>query len=342
MARTPALPAKAEQALDVIRGLEAAEPAAEHTEVLSAALRHRSSHVVARAARLVGERRLHTLEAPLKVALQRFYDKGGEADPGCSAKLALAEALDLLETLDAGPFEVGIRLRQPEASWGPPKDSAKGLRARCGYALARLWGSEALPLLADLLADSEAAVRREATRAIAHAGGVGAVALLRFKLRTGDPDPEEGPDVLGEAVLSLAALDGEAVLAVAADLLQPAPGRLGRRGERASSAEVAVGVALGETRLPGALAILGRWYKGLDATRDQEAAITAIAVLRTDGARDWLLDRLATEASPLAQAAARSLAIYRFQEGTETAARRAASRNRHVDLEPVLDEVFAE
>lgn len=340
MASPPPIARKTDLALDALRAIEQGAASAADLPVLRGALRHPSSHVQARAARLVGDRRLHDLEGDVQAALLRLLDQGAEADPGCAAKLHLAEALDLLESVDATPFERGVVVRQPEAAWGLPVDTAKGLRARCGYALARLEGPQALPILADLLADEEPAVRREAARAIALAGGPGAVALLRHKVRSGDPDLADGPDVIGEAMAALAALDPASALAVARDLLRPAANK--RRGETASATVVAVAIALGEARIAAALPLLVGWCDGLAATRDQQAAITAIAVLRCDGARAWLLDRVADQGPPLAEAALRGLAIYRYQDGVEAAARQAAGRNRDLDLGAVCDEVFGD
>ena len=339
MANPPPIARKTDLALDQLRAIEQADGGAADLAALDGALRHASPHVIARAARLVGDRRVHALEGAVQAALLHLLDKGADADPGCGAKLGLAEALDLLESVDPTPFERGVVVRQLEASWRLPVDTAKGLRARCGYALARQWGPDALLVLADLLADEEPAVRREATRAIAHAGGPGAIALLRFKVRSGDPDLDDGPDVVGEAMAALAALDPDSALVVARDLLRPPAGR---RRDAAAATTVAIAIAIGEARLAAALPLLIAWYQGLEATRDQQAAITAIAVLRCDGAREWLLGRVAAEGHPLAGAALRALAIYRYQDGTEVAARRAATRNRDVDLGPLLDEVFGD
>lgn len=341
LARSPALPRKTEEALDRLREVEADEEA-DCREVVSAGLRHGSSTVVARAARLAGERRLHALEGEVQGAMVRLLDRDRHADPGCSAKLALAEALDLLEGLDPEPFERGVRLRQLEPAWGGPEDSAKGLRARCGYALARLHGFEALPLLADLLADEAPGVRREAARAVAHAGGSGAVALLKHKVHVGDADAAEAPDIVGEALASLGLLEPAAALDVARVRLERSAAGISPTFDRASSVDVAVALTLGELRLPEAVPLLSAWCAALRDPRDEEAAVTAIAVSRCPAALEWLLGQCAEAEPGLAELAARALGLYRYQEGTERAARRAASRNRHLDLESVLDEVFAD
>lgn len=341
MSPSQTLPRKTEEALDRLRAAEA-DPQADCRAVVSAGLRHASSTVVARAAGLVAERRLHDLEAAVQGSLVRLLDRDRHADPGCTAKLALAEALDLLEGLDPTPFERGVRLRQPEPAWGGPEDSAKGLRARCGYALARLYGFEALPILADLLADEAPAVRREAARAVAHAGGSGAVALLKHKVHVGDADAQEAPDIVGEALAALGELDPAAAVEVARVRLERSARELTPTFDRAATVDVAVALVLGELRLPEAVPLLAAWAGALRDPRDLEAAVTAVAVSRCEEARDWLLEQCARGPAELAEPAARALGLYRYQEGTEAAARRAAARNPSIDLEPLLDEVFGD
>src|SRR4029077_17848005 len=77
-------------------------------------------------------------EDALQQCFSRFEQNPAKSDPACRAKLAVLDALDHLEHPDPAPFLQGARLVQKEASWGPPVDTAGGVRARAIVALARI------------------------------------------------------------------------------------------------------------------------------------------------------------------------------------------------------------
>ena len=70
----------------------------------------------------------------------------------------------------------------------------------------------------------------------------------------------------------------------------------------------------------------------------EPVALTAAGLMRSEAARDWLLDVLATHPERQATAAIEALQVYRFQEGTLENALRAAARNPSCDVEDAVRE----
>ena len=206
---------RVEEALDRVRALEGQPVDASALAELRLLVGHRSAHVAGRAARIAGEQGLTDLREALRTALPRFATQPVKRDPGCVAKHAILEALDLLDEADPDVFEPWVAYRQPEPSWGPPVDSATGVRIRAGRALARLRHHRALDLFADQLADPEPVVRQAAAEAIAWLGVPAGAALLRLKIRVGDSEPE----VVEACLAGLFVLTPDAGLALGLELL---------------------------------------------------------------------------------------------------------------------------
>ena len=233
---------------------------------LREALASGSAPLVARAARLVAEGRWPGHESALLAAYAPLFDDPVKRDPGCAAKSALADALDLVEHEDAEPFLRGVAFVQREGA-SPPADTAGALRARCGFALVRLRVPGVASHLADLLADAEPGVRSAAAQAIAFDGDERGAALLRFKLHAGDPEPE----VVGEVLKAYLALDRERALAWAERLLRGSGPEL----------RVCTILALGESRVDEACALLRDHLARSIEEREADAAIVALFTLRT-------------------------------------------------------------
>lgn len=262
---------RTEQALESLAALEQ-EPAA-HVAELRSALNHPSGVVVARAARIALRARLEALEPDLARTLVRLCDAPASADPGCVAKKALAEALDRLEHLDAGPFQRGLRLVQREPVFGGSVDTAAELRVACAFALTRIAPAGLAGDLAELLADPEPAARAGAARALAACGGEAAEALLRMRLRLGDAEPA----VLGECLLALLRSAPGPGLAAAETML----------GSREDDVVEAAASALAESRSAQAVAPLRRLFESGGRRRD--VALRALALLRREEAFALLL-----------------------------------------------------
>src|SRR6185436_18785870 len=84
-------------------------------------------------------------------------------------------------------------------------DTAVPVRIECAHALMTTRPSDALILVAPLLADEEAAVRAGAAEAVGRSATPGAAAVLLLKLKVGDDEPE----VLGACMSGLLTSDPE-------------------------------------------------------------------------------------------------------------------------------------
>jgi HEAT repeat protein len=234
-------PGVSEEIADLAR-CAASPTAAESREQLRQALVRGEALVVARAGDIVREHLVDGLARELRDAFQRFLRDPVKTDPVCHAKLAVLEALDALEDLDDAPFLAAARHVQLEPAWGPPVDTAVGVRARGILALARL-GYTDLPLLAgELLADAAVPVRQAAADALANLGLRGAAGPLVLKLRTGD----EEPLVTLSCLTALLAIAPEWGLAAARPMLL---------GAEAGAREIGA-LALGQSSRDDALALL--------------------------------------------------------------------------------------
>src|SRR5262245_16509948 len=264
---------------------DAADSAALQGE-LAEYLTSASGSVVAAAARGIAERGIQSLESPLVASFARLLAAAAKGDPQCLGKRALAKTLVELRcgvsALDA--YRAGVRHVQLEPVFGGKVDTAVELRAICAQGLVLANPADLWSELADLLSDREATARAGAVRAIAFAGNafVGAP-LLRMRVRCGDPDPR----VLGDCFVALLEIDAASSLAfVAAYLEDP----------NAALAEAAA-LALGESRSAQALELLESWLARCIDPELQRAGYTAVALLRSDAATDYLLGQI-REAPP--------------------------------------------
>jgi HEAT repeat protein len=172
--------------------------------------------------------------------------------------------------------------------------------------------ADALDVLADLLADPERAARAAAARALGDTGRPDTAALLRYKVRVGDPEPE----VVATCLESILALAPRSSLPFFAALLK---GR-DERGEAAA-------LALGASRLTAALPLLLAYCEEETTDARARTGYLALALLRDDAANDYLLGVVRDGDSPDAVAAARALATFR-DEPRLAARLRAAAEGR--------------
>jgi len=189
-------PDPTEGALSALRALERANNHAALLEALPAYLRNKSSAVIARAASLVVDL---SLTPNLIEAFRKILPDPIKRDPGCRALTAIATALAAMEARAAEIFALGIRHQQWEGSFGPPIDTAAGLRAVSALGLVVINDPAALLACCDLLNHHEADARIGAARALGAAGKPEAELLLRFKAALGD----EKSDVTSECFLNL-------------------------------------------------------------------------------------------------------------------------------------------
>ena len=283
---------------------------------LREALRDRSSLLVAAAARVIKAHRLTETAPDLASALDRHYEA---ADPQCRAKHALLSALIDLDHADGAMCVRAAGHFQPEPGWGGSRDSAGPLRILGLEGLTARGRPEVHVVLADLLADPLAEVRSAAAKVAADIGGDRAGLLLRLRLRLGD---EEEPANLGDYAAGLLAVDGEAGLPVVATLLQ--------RAGRAAAGPLAL--ALGASRLPGALPVLTAFLEGLSPHITDEDLVTAIALHRSEAAATVLLGLL--EEGRRGRLAAQELRFYRDRAEVVTEVQRRVTGRP--DLEAIV------
>jgi hypothetical protein len=262
------------------------------------ALRDSDYLLVARAAELCAERLIYDLEADLIAAYGRFLDKAPKKDPHCTAKGAIARALVALDCQDVDFYLAGVRYRQPEPVWGGTIDTAVDLRTSCAMGLSATAYPRALIELVSLLHDPEPHARAGAARAIACTEPLAAEAVLRAKALSGDPEP----DVIGECltgVLQLAPEDSPEFVAGFLDGPGPAVREL-------------AALALGGSRLDGALALLRERWESQPLKRDADRVLLRAAALhRSDHAFDWLLSLISNGDRASAELVVRELAAYR-------------------------------
>jgi hypothetical protein len=287
---------------------------------LDAALADERSALVASAASAIATHELGGWGARLAAAFERFMQQPEKSDKGCLAKTAIVRALYRAEEPVDDVYLRAVRHVQLEPVWGGKQDTAVELRVNAALALARRHHGETLNELARLLADREVMARIGAASAVGYHGHVDAgVPLLRFKVLSGDADAR----VIGAGVGALLALDPAQSLAFAGELLAADD----------QSVVEAVAIALGESRLPGAFPLLQRACDEAVLPEAREAAMVALAMLRSEDAFAHLLSIVENEALHRARAALKALAIFAQQEALTE---RVATVVRRRDDEPEL------
>lgn len=266
-------------------------------DVLREALRGKVGVVVeAACARAVGAGVLLDVVDLLPEAFERLAEDGARRDPTCRGKLEIARALHEVDHWDERVFARGAALVQREAAYGGAVDTAGGLRGICGLAHAHFGRPDALDVLAALLADADRSAREAAARGLAAAGRRDASALLRYKLLTGDGEPE----VMASCFESLLSLTGGEAFAFVAAFL----------AAHDEPAELAA-IALAASRLPDTVPALRAWSAAALPEQRRRVGYVALALTRAPEATVELLALIAAGDRPDALAAARALATFR-------------------------------
>ena len=289
-----------EQALDRLSALRHEAPGSAVTQELKGFLKSRSNLVVAKAAKIAGETHATDLVPELVAAFHRLMANPEKLDKSCAATTEIAGALYELDYTEPEIYLLGIHHVQMEGSFGPPVDAAAKLRGVSALGLARTRHPQALEEIVTLLVDAWQPARIGAVRALASNGGHAGALLLRLKLLTG----EQEPDVLAECFSGLLASTGENGLPLAAGYID---------SPDLAVAEAAL-LAIGSSRLPGALALLKEKSLRTAAGPMRKIILLAIAMLRSDEAIGFLLACLADGSAQTAKDALMALAIFRTNE----------------------------
>ena len=240
-------------------------------ELLERGLGAKNGHLALRAAKVIRENELPGWEAEMETAYFALFENSAKDDPGCLAKIALAEALEFADHQGVEPFLRGVDFVQRESA-GPGGDAAAGLRVRCGLALVRLRVPDALVHMANLLADGEPSVRAAAPGALAFHGDEAGAALLRLKLLLGDTEFE----VTLRCLQAYVALDQQRGMVMAEEMFS----KLGA----AERSELALGLA--DSKLPCVFGLLRKNLSVALEERHVHAGILALVTLRTKESMD--------------------------------------------------------
>ena len=274
---------------------------------LRQALQATRAPLCAAAANIIAEAELSGFEAALLAAFDYWieHDKPAKADPGCAAKTATVRALYRIGARTHGAYLRGVRCVQLEPIWGGSQDTAVELRGLSALALVRTGYFDALVEVAELLADPEPMARLAAVQAVAYSErqDVG-VPLLRFKARLGDADSR----VLAACLTGLLSLAPDSSLELVESFIDE---------EKPETAEAAL-LALGESRLPAALASLRRAAETLISQELRSVAFVAMGLLRSDAAWDYLLAVISDEPPAQAGLALSALGTYRRVDSLRT------------------------
>jgi HEAT repeat protein len=291
---------KTEDCLEALSKLrqDRASPAA--CVELPSYLAHKSNLVVAKAAKLVAEFELQDMGRQLVEAFHRFMKNPATTDRGCAAKTEIVRALEALGASEEEVFLAGIRHVQMEGSFGPPVDTAAGLRVASAMGLVRMNHPDAIFELVALLVDREADARVGAVRALAYSGRLETVALLRLKALGGD----ESVDVLAECFTALLAISPARSQEFVAKYLDAGD---------AAVAEAAA-LALGQSRQPAAIETLkSRWSAGAGESL-RPALLMGLALARDESAFEFLFSLVETAVEKVAAEALAALAVYRHDD----------------------------
>jgi hypothetical protein len=291
---------KTEDSLEELHHLRGRLPSTEAAAELRVYLRHKSNLVAAKAAQLAREFEVSEVRSELVGAFGRFMQDPAKTDRGCSAKTEIVRALESFGATEGAVFLTGIRHIQMEGSFGPPIDTAAGLRAASAMGLVHMYHPDAMLETVSLLVDREADARVGAVRALAWSGWPESVPLLRLKVLQVD----RSVDVMGECFTALLAIaPGSSVDFVARNLDSP----------DAAVAEAAA-LALGESHLAAAVeALVTKW--GVHPTETlRSALVAALALARTDSAFDFLFSKIETTNEKIALEIVSALALYRHDD----------------------------
>jgi len=320
-------PRKTEDCLDALNRLRDELPAPAARAELVRYLAHKSNQVVAKAAKLVADFELHDLAPALVDAFHRFMRDPATTDRGCAAKTGIVRALEALGAAEDAVFLAGIRHVQMEGSFGPPVDTAPGLRAVSAMGLVHMNYPGAVLEIITLLVDREPDARIGAVRALAWAGGPEAVPLLRLKVL--QPDPSV--DVMAECFTALLALaPGQSLGFVAAYLDAPDP----------AIVESAV-LALGESRQPAAIEALRSKWECCAMEPLRRALLAGLAVAREESAFDFLFSLVENANEKTAGEALSALALYRQDDRIRSRVATLVAAHKNKTIKQLFDTAFA-
>jgi hypothetical protein len=299
---------KIEQQLEQLNALRSAPAGEGRVVALRKALADRVNVVVAKAAAIAAELECRDLIPDLERAFERFFRKPVETDPQCWAKNALSKTLKDLDHSESSLFLRGLQHIQMEPVYGGQADTAATLRATCALALPQcrdITRQETMQHLVNALTDTAATVRRDAARALEQMDGGDAALLLRLKARAGDKEAE----VTGQVLESLLGIERDAAVPFVAGFVE----------SQSEPVREEAALALGASRLAGAVEVLKEAWTRSRNIRSGEPLLRAISASRQESALAFLLHLIRAGSNSDAQDAVSALRFHR--ESPEIVAR---------------------
>jgi HEAT repeat protein len=261
-------------------------------------LRDKTGVVVGVAAKVVGDHELRGLTQELEDAFERFFVNPVKTDPGCRAKLGVAEALRRLGANVPDLFLRALAYVQLEPSYGPPIDTAAPLRVCGARGLLESHYPFALLEVAPLLADVEPNARAGVAAVLGDVESEATEALLRLKVLAGDDEP----DVVGACLQALLRSSFARSLPFVVESMKRVP---------ESAVQLAL-LALGESHDERALAPLREHAETTASSDVRAAALLGMSLLRLTDANEYLLGLVEHGAERRALEVLRALAPQRF------------------------------
>lgn len=253
---------------------------------------------IAQAAKMIADAEHYNLIPDLVAAFEWAMTKPKELDPGCIAKLKLADALYRLDYSNEDLFLQGIRYA------GDSNDRSAPLRSICALGLVKMNYPDVMSELADLLAAPEPDAQIGSARAIAYTGNLSGVPLLRLRIKLSDSAP-----VLLECFLALLHLSPTQS---SIDLVRSFLVIQSRAEDREITDIVeAAALAFGESRLPEAFDILRTWWESVSIPELRNTGLIAISLLRNDESVSFLLSIIQSGNLVDAKKSIAALSVYR-------------------------------
>ncbi len=277
------------------------------------ALNGNISLLVAKAADIVSNWRLHDLLPDLTAAFHRFLVNNGKADKQCTAKTSIINALNNLEYLGDDVYLAGVQYVQMEPVWGGQADTAIEVRCGCAFGLARINYPDVHYVLADLLVDHETSVRVAAVKALAYMGTPESDVMLRLKVLVGDSEIE----VIGECFTALMTIIPKQSLGFVSRYL--------KHNDLAIVESAAL--AIGGSHIPEAFETLKNCWEENPILFYRRAIMLSIALIRSDDAFDFLLDVVRNADTQTAAQAISTLKLYASDRTVEKITKAVESRN---------------
>jgi HEAT repeat protein len=319
-------PDPVEQALDRLAVLKNEAVGPSVVTELKTFLKNRSNLVVARAAKTISQIRAMELAPVLVAAFHRLMEAPSKLDKGCAATTEILSALYELDYVEPEVYLLGIHHVQMEGSFGPPVDAAAKLRGISALGLARTRHPAALDEIVSLLVDEWPEARIGAVRALAINGGSAGALLLKLKILTGEKDA----DVLVECLSGLLSAAPERALPLVGGFID---------SEDTALAEAAL-LALGSSRLPGALSLLTfKWERTVGGPM-RKIVLMAIAMVRSDAAIEFLLALLAESSSAIAKDVIAALALFRDNERVRGQVESMVTRRNEKSVDEAFRQTF--